>query len=114
MWKCILLATVMAMAGSAGAALAQSRKNPGAATVSHAQLRALCDQALAARGQADASEAVRERCVALLRTRLAKGQVRTRPVVCYTMLDPNQRGWSMDAHDFARFHQQNISPCPGM
>jgi hypothetical protein len=69
---------------------------------------------LAARGRADASTAVRERCVTLLRARLAKGQVRTRRVVCYTMLDPNQRGWSMDAHDFARFHQQNIGPCPGM
>lgn len=87
MWKCILLATVIAMAESVSAALAQSRKNAGAATVPHAELRSLCDRALAARGRADASDAVRERCVALLRTRLAKGQVRTRRIVCYTMLD---------------------------
>jgi hypothetical protein len=114
MWKCILLAAVVVMAGSVSAAFAQSGKNAGAATVSRAELRVLCDQALAAQGRADASTAVRERCVTLLRARLAKGQVRTRPIVCYTMLDPNQRGWSMDAHDFARFHQQNIGPCPGM
>ena len=114
MLKYILFTTALLAAGSVTGALAESRKSTGAATVSHAQLRSLCDQALAARGRADASTAVRERCVALLRARLAKGQVRTPRIVCYTMLDPNQRGWSMDAHDFARFHQQNIGPCPGM
>ena len=107
MLKCVLLAALIVIVGTASTAVAQSRPDG-------ASLRALCDQALAARERADAPAAVRERCVTLLRARLAKRPARSKPVVCYTMLDPNQRGWSMDAHDFARFHQQQIGACPGM
>jgi len=106
MLKPVILAVVMVV-GLSSAAVAQSRP-----THSYASLRALCDRALAARGMAHASFAVRQRCVAMLRARLAGSQARQRRVVCYYMIDPNQRGWSMDAQDFARL--QGIRPCPGM
>jgi hypothetical protein len=107
MIKCFFLAAVIVIAGSATSAFAKPRRDT-------AYLRSLCDRALAARGRADAPAAVRERCVALLRARLAARQTGQRRVLCYRMLDPNQRGWSMDAHDFARFHGQQVGPCPGM
>jgi hypothetical protein len=108
MLKIIGLAVVIVV-GLSSMALAQSRP-----THSSASLRALCDRALAARGMAHASSAVRQRCVAILRARLAGSQARLRRGVCYYMIDPNQRGWSMDSHDFTRMHGQGIKPCPGM
>jgi hypothetical protein len=109
----MLLAAVLLIAGGMAAALAQSRQG-GAAPPSTASLGALCDQALAARGLADASGALRARCVAQARAHLAGRRAGQQQVLCYYMIDPNQRGWSMDAQDFARFHQQQIGPCPGM
>jgi hypothetical protein len=99
----VLMTSVIVFAGWTAPALAQSRK-------SHASLRAECDQALAARGQANASRAVRERCVANLQKLLAGKPPRR----CYTYSDPNARGWSMDEQSFLRADAQGfLTPCPG-
>jgi hypothetical protein len=61
MFKVMLIAGVIVFAGWTVPALAESKSS----------LRARCDRALAAQGRADASTAVRERCVAILRAREA-------------------------------------------
>jgi hypothetical protein len=108
MLKNMLLAGVILIAGAASPVLAQSRLDGAyAATRSSASLRAACDRALAARGRADASSAVRQRCVAILKARLQQ-----RRANCYTYRDPRQRGWSMTAHAFNVMQARGLRPCP--
>jgi len=103
-FKVILITGVIVFAGWTAPALAQSRKE------SDSSLRARCDQALAARGQANASRAVRERCVANLRKLLAAKPPRR----CHRYSDQNTRGWSMDEQSFLRADAQGfLTPCPG-
>jgi len=109
--KLLLAAAIAAMivAGSASTALAQSRSEGArAAMPSHAALRAACDKALAARGRADASSAVRQRCVAILRARLAY-QRQTR---CFYTRDVRHRGWSPTAHGFNMMNYYRRQQCP--
>jgi hypothetical protein len=105
MFKVMLIAGAIVFAGSTAPALAESQ--------SHASLRARCDQALAAQGKADASTAVRERCVAILRRMEKKRTAGKRPANCYTYRDPNHRGWSMTAHGFNAMEARGLKPCPG-
>jgi hypothetical protein len=108
MLKSIFLAAAVMIAGSATTALARSRHDGTyAATRSYSALRAACDRALAARGRADASSAVRQRCVAILQARL-----RQRQANCYTYRDPRHRGWSMTAHAFNVIQARGLRPCP--
>jgi hypothetical protein len=109
MFKAMLIAGVIVVAGSAAPALAQSRAEAAyAAARSYSSLRASCDRALAARGRADASTAVRERCVAILRARLAG----KRSANCYRYSDPRYRGWSLTAQGFNRMEARGLRPCP--
>jgi hypothetical protein len=100
----MLITGVIVFAGWTAPASAQSRQE------SNSSLRAACDRALAQRGQANASRAVRERCVANLRKQSAAKPPRR----CYTYSDPNARGWSMDEQSFLRADAQGfLTPCPG-
>jgi hypothetical protein len=111
MFKTMLVASVVMIAGSASAAFAQSRLDEAyAAAPSYSSLRARCDRALTAIGRADASSAVRQRCVAILRARVA---ARKWPANCYTYRDPRHRGWSMTAHAFNVIQARGMRPCPG-
>jgi hypothetical protein len=106
MLKTMFLAGAMVVALSASApAFAQSRS--AAAMPSQAALRAACDRALERRGRADASAAVRARCVTLLRARVAE----RRRTGCFYTRDPRHRGWSHGAHAFNVMTHRNRWPC---
>jgi len=101
MFKVMLIAGVIVVAGSTAPALA-------AAAQSSSSLRAMCDKALADQGRADASTAVRKRCVAILRTRLAG----KRPANCYRFRDTKYQGWSLTAQGFNTMEARGLRPCP--
>jgi hypothetical protein len=107
MSKTLLLAAAIMIAGSASTALAQSRPAP---MPSDATLRAACDRALAARGRADASSAVRQRCVTILRARVAH----QRKTKCFYTRDMRHRGWSHGAQAFNFMSHYNRWPCPNI
>jgi hypothetical protein len=106
MWKAILLAVALSALGPS-AAVAQTR----AAAVSETELQAACDRAFAARRITNPSVELRRRCLATLRARVAKGQVRV--TRCWRVTDPAQRGWSPTAQQFARMQASGMPMCPG-